>query len=307
MNIQDFVKASHAVYLDDEHTMPSGWKLIMPYRQTDNGYIGAAYQLPGGEIIIAHAGTETDPYQLTEIGRDLANDITLGLLQKAPIQWYDAQDFVQEVMLKVGPNAHIYHTGHSLGGVIAQLSAYEHGQKATVFESPGVEEILLKEGIHAPDGYSGANSIQVYNIRGSMISDVGSQITDVQYCDIALPGERTGIKTSHDLDNFNDAFLADGSIRKTLQNPDYLNDLIQEKWEENELVRRSRMHGEEYEVRLHDQYASYEDYRQAYISQHSKALGLPTGASAANDAFRQQLLDAIQAKLERFIQTVQAF
>lgn len=304
MHIQDLVRASQVVYLDDNSPVLRNWKLLIPIRQTESGYIGAAFQSPNGEIIIAHAGTQIRP---GETILDLTADVELSLLQKVPMQWHDAQDFVQEVMLKAGADAQIHHTGHSLGGVLAQLSAYSTGQKAVVFESPGVEDILLQEGIRPPfPEYSGANEILVYNIRGSQISEVGSQITDVQYLDICLPGEKIGFIESHKLDHFDQAFDEQGHLTKTVQNPAHLEKLLREEWEENEVLRRTRLRGDVEEWRLQDQYRSYEEYRQDYISRHASVLKLPYGASASNEKQNQQLYAKVMAKLDRFIQTVQA-
>lgn len=323
----DFLRAADAAYLDPNESIPRGWKLLLPYRETASGYLGAAYQLPNGNIIIAHAGTHTIAGRRWD---DLVADGAI-VAHQPPDQWRDAEKFVEEVE-KIAGGHKIYQTGHSLGGAIAQMSAYKHGHQATVFESPGVAQMIQNGEIGKKGDYNPAESIEIYNMRGSLISEYGKQIADVQHFDLFLPDDVpsklnvvANIAAMHPLNNFYSCFDKQGNVFKNLGNPEYLDQLLHEKWEQNEVIGIRRMHGDSDEVTLQDKFKTFENFRTDYLNRHYEDLknaDFPTSSPLPDDlddylaTARQNhpdknpdqdwLLNILQTKLDRLLQTVQA-
>ncbi|MES2677561.1 MAG: cadherin-like domain-containing protein [Pseudomonadota bacterium] len=144
---RDYAIFSKFVYHNSTVFLPSGWEI---YRTSDSentnvdGYSGQAYiNRSTGEIVIAHRGTEG--FLSTDL---FVADLQLALDQIPTQYTNDLTQFVSQVKAQMtleGLNLNnISYTGHSLGGVLAQLSAIEDfkngstGAKAVVFDSPGV-------------------------------------------------------------------------------------------------------------------------------------------------------------------------
>lgn len=123
--------------------LPAGWEELCRSSQThpaslQSGYLAVAYRhITTGQIIIGHGGTDwTDP-------ADLITDIKLAF-GKNYTQLSDAKQFTEQVLQLAEPEETqlrtIYHTGHSLGGMIAgymacTLAPIGH-HYAVTFDSP---------------------------------------------------------------------------------------------------------------------------------------------------------------------------
>lgn len=168
----DYAVMSAAVY--DGASLPSalrekGWQQLV-VGQTDTGYYGVAHvNHSTGEVVIAHRGTDTDfgdfagialeptlgPLRsaaeavLNPDGSDLDDDLEIWMGQ-APDQYSESRNFVRGVqrrMQEMGIGHYkVTHTGHSLGGTLADLHAAEHGHRAITFDNPGAREPLASLG-----------------------------------------------------------------------------------------------------------------------------------------------------------------
>lgn len=151
------------------------WKELAPYLALKafgkGGYFGRAYiNTKTDQIIIAHRGTDIDFNRLKKDGIQFSSDRTFKDLIRdiddnydifkgeIPYQQLAAAKFFTEIVkqdyaAKYGnKDPKIIHTGHSLGAVLAELSAVEKNGKAVTFESPGsspmIEKLLEKHKIN---------------------------------------------------------------------------------------------------------------------------------------------------------------
>lgn len=122
--------------------LPSGWEELCRSSQThpaslQSGYLAVAYrQINTGQIIIGHGGTDwTDP-------KDLITDVKLAFGRNYA-QLSEARQFTEQVLQLAEPEEAqktIYHTGHSLGGMIAGYMACTSApighHYAVTFDSP---------------------------------------------------------------------------------------------------------------------------------------------------------------------------
>ena len=133
----------NAVYTDDKkyrYTAPDGhqYRVLENMSNSRTGYQGTIYQdLNSGEIIVAHRGTESM--------RDVSVDIAM-VQSRTNAQLNDAmrltehakryaQDYQQVNNLPHTPTISI--TGHSLGGTLAQVTAYRSGLYGEAFSPYG--------------------------------------------------------------------------------------------------------------------------------------------------------------------------
>jgi hypothetical protein len=105
------------------------------------GYQGTAYQrLDTGEVIIAHRGTEFDREPVHDGGVD-AGMVLAGVNAQTP----DAMAFTKRVIehaQQQSPPLHVSVTGHSLGGTLAEITAYEYGLHGETFNAYGAAGLL---------------------------------------------------------------------------------------------------------------------------------------------------------------------
>ncbi len=143
------------------------WKQLAPYLAFKafgkGGYFGRAYiNTKNNQIIIAHRGTDIDLNLLKGKSIEFSKDINFMDLIRDVDDNYDvfqgkiphqqlaaARYFTALVKLdyeeKHGEkNPVIIHTGHSLGAILAELSAVENNGKAVTFESPGSSPMVEK-------------------------------------------------------------------------------------------------------------------------------------------------------------------
>lgn len=170
------------------------YKVIATASDPITGYQGTAYQrVDTGEVVIAHRGTEA---KLNDIGVD-AGMVLTGLNAQIP----DAEAFTKRAMeeakkteSKYGHPLAITVTGHSLGGTLAEYTAYKfhlHGETFNAYGAAG-----LMHGV--PEGGS-----QVTNFV---------RATDVVSASSAHFGEVRVLATAQDIDTLSHAhFHEDGT------------------------------------------------------------------------------------------------
>ncbi len=149
---------------------PDGWtRLPLDPPLTETGFYGAAYQNAAGEIVIAFRGT-----QPTDRGDRQA--IAALVRGEVPAQFADAVRFHEQVSTTYGgTGAPITFTGHSLGGVLAQLMVGLNPlSSAVTFGAPGA--LALFPGIGAdPDGsYDITNYVATTDPFGSFFWHAGT-------------------------------------------------------------------------------------------------------------------------------------
>lgn len=140
------------VYKSSGGTPPDGWAYLTDSDVegfSNDGYFSVAYvNDTTRQLVIAHRGTEP-----TDLG-DIRSDIVL-TLARIPSQFNDgAEPFMTRARdrykqrfnntLEIA-EADVLHTGHSLGAVLAELSAYRFHGAAVTFDSPGSLPIIRKE------------------------------------------------------------------------------------------------------------------------------------------------------------------
>ena len=166
------------------------------------GYQGTAYQrVDTGEVVIAHRGTE----QIIQDGV-----ITDGgmVLTGINVQMHDADTFTQRVMAEAKSDAekggyplNVTVTGHSLGGTLAEATAYKYGLHGQTFNAYGAAGLL--EGI--PKG-------------GDQIID-NVRATDVVSAASAHFGEVRTFAAQQDIDKLTKDGYRDDSTALSLRNP----------------------------------------------------------------------------------------
>ena len=166
------------------------------------GYQGTAYQrLDTGEVVIAHRGTE-------QVIRD--GVITDGgmVLTGLNLQMGDAVAFTKRVMDEAKSDAEKGHytpnvtvTGHSLGGTLAEATAYKFGLHGQTFNAYGAAGLL--EGIP-----KGGNQV-IDNVRA----------TDVVSAASAHFGEVRTFAVQQDIDKLTKEGYRDNSTALSLRNP----------------------------------------------------------------------------------------
>lgn len=163
-------------------TSEDGWTVIGQTQNHDTGYAAIAYQGPNGEIVIAHRGSDS-PHEISD------GDISIGNSRKdwlesnkalvegrVPPQFQDANEFTKNIYNQYEGETAITHTGHSLGGALAQLTAHKYGSDAVTFDNPGVHEVIVNNGdVFGGDEIKHEN-FKSYLSLNSFVSAVNTQI-----------------------------------------------------------------------------------------------------------------------------------
>ncbi len=122
---------------------------VLAYSDNPSGYQGAVYQRADtGEIIIAHRGTEFERQR----GADLLKVDGLMVFSRINPQADDAIELTREAMKLANKYAAdagrsippITHTGHSLGGTLAQVSGHYFGQSGETFNAYGAASLNIR-------------------------------------------------------------------------------------------------------------------------------------------------------------------
>lgn len=122
---------------------------VLAYSDEPSGYQGAVYQrVDSGAIIVAHRGTEFERQR----GADLLKADGLMLFSRINPQANDAIALTREALGLAKDYAEvnrvdvpaITHTGHSLGGTLAQVSGHYFGQKGETFNAYGAASLNVR-------------------------------------------------------------------------------------------------------------------------------------------------------------------
>ncbi len=119
------------------------YKVLSHINDPITGYQGTAYtRVDTGEIIIAHRGTE-------QIGRDGVLADGGMVFTGVNLQTADAMAFTKKVIEdakreaeKSGLPLNITVTGHSLGGTLAEITAYKYGLHGETFNAYGAVDLM---------------------------------------------------------------------------------------------------------------------------------------------------------------------
>lgn len=138
----EFAYFSYAVYNDNDGKLPEGWDVVGTAEQYDlaqKGYFGVAYfHAQRNILIIAHRGTDVG--EKDELVDDLWADFDIAL-SELPQQWDSAEKFYR-LITECYLNAKKFVTGHSLGGCLGALTAWQFKVSGVLFDPPGSLEII---------------------------------------------------------------------------------------------------------------------------------------------------------------------
>ncbi|MFC5740014.1 XVIPCD domain-containing protein [Dyella tabacisoli] len=121
------------------------YKILDHADNPSTGYQATAYQRSDtGEVVIAHRGTEFNREPVHDGGVD-AGMVLIGLNAQTP----DAMAFTKKVMDEAKKDAAEHHyplnvtvTGHSLGGTLAEITAYKYGLHGETFNAYGAAGLM---------------------------------------------------------------------------------------------------------------------------------------------------------------------
>ena len=153
----DWFKFADNAYSDPSTTIPTGWEPVsnIPAEllKGSNGYQASVFINPStGEIVIAHRGSDETKDWIKANSALISDKLT----KKLNVQFQNAQKLTEYIMGQY-PNANIRHTGHSLGGWLAQMVGLANAHQAVSIDSPGVlNQIKLMNKILAKNGFAGA-------------------------------------------------------------------------------------------------------------------------------------------------------
>ena len=184
---EDFLNLSDKSYLNQSFAPDQGnWEVIgqVPNSgndtMTETGYSAVAFRSPTGEIVIAHRGSDPiegllDPEHIGNPRKDWPESNAAIVRGEVPPQFNDADNFTKEIMELTGSK--VTHTGHSLGGALAQLSAHKNGGDSIAFENPGVGEVIQNNDEF--DNEIKSESHRSILVQNSFVSSINSQIGEV--------------------------------------------------------------------------------------------------------------------------------
>jgi pimeloyl-ACP methyl ester carboxylesterase len=139
--LAQFSKLVYDTKTAGECNLPEGWILLTKASDTSNDYYGAAYYHPHRrQLVIAHRGTYYDNLGSWQADLDLAS-------HKITTQQISAAEFLKEVLKQVPNSVQLSCVGHSLGGWLAQVTAYHAEEQGfhphtVVLDSPGASNVL---------------------------------------------------------------------------------------------------------------------------------------------------------------------
>jgi hypothetical protein len=210
------------------------YKILEHVNNSDTGYQGTVYQRADtGEIVVAHRGTEFDKLRSdpTEVVRDLLQADGGMVLNRTNLQAADAialteraKGYAADYGMRPGSSTpEVTVTGHSLGGLLAQISAYRCGLRGESFNPYGAVSLVghrVPEGgdrmvnhVMATDFVSAASQhfgqLRVYAARPEIVRLQAAGYHDNRLADAVTPNLTVPLAIasigSHYMDNFLDA------------------------------------------------------------------------------------------------------
>jgi hypothetical protein len=134
--LYDNLVFSNNAYGGQQMTLPTGWVAVESVTR-QNGYQATVFiNEITREVVIAHRGTEID----REAARDLGTD---GLMFFTEAGQEKSAESLTKKMMERYSGYNFSHTGHSLGGFLAEEMSLRFGQRAVSFDSPGVDKSRL--------------------------------------------------------------------------------------------------------------------------------------------------------------------
>lgn len=122
--------------LDVAEARERGWRRADFTSDPESGFAGALYTRSRGPAVLACRGTEAgDPRDWRAV-----SDIGAGRVPEAQVE--AASQFLASHRARPGRSEGMFLTGHSLGGVLAQLLALESESRAVVFNAPSIRAIV---------------------------------------------------------------------------------------------------------------------------------------------------------------------
>ena len=178
------------------------YQVLDYYSNPITGYQAVAYQHTGSkEVVIASRGTELGPDILADAGM---------VITGANAQMPDARHFVARIKHRIEetaategkPTPRISLTGHSLGGSITQILAYEFNLQGVTFNAYGAVDL----GYHIPEG----GGTQVTNYV---------RVTDVVSAASRHVGKVVELATPEDIERLEHAGYDQATTAQSLRNP----------------------------------------------------------------------------------------
>ncbi|WP_434778541.1 lipase family protein [Neisseria sp. Ec49-e6-T10] len=136
----------------------TNYKILAHSSDKNTDYQGTIYQrVDTGEIIVAHRGTEPNKKGDVAADYEMASKFTNPQIPHALKLTELAFKFAKDHEKEFGNAPEISVTGHSLGGALAQVSAFEYGLKAETFNAYGAA------GLKYTDLYGNKETVPLQN------------------------------------------------------------------------------------------------------------------------------------------------
>jgi hypothetical protein len=231
VNLKEYAEAARFAYEPNDAELSNkyrsltakGWKAVN-YYSDNNGFHATLLEknLGNGKRQYIYTIRGTDDWI-----KDFKKDNLYIIKQKMPEQAATAEKyFVEKIMPMLGANDQITITGHSLGGVLAQILAAKHGLNAIAFDSPGMKEIINN---HIPSAK--IEGIKVINALPNAINSFGEHIVEPTWLNhekmgvyYGTPGEffLSWTLWQHSIDNINEGISENGEIKNLVSIPNNL-------------------------------------------------------------------------------------
>jgi len=203
-----YFELSDMSYDDMSPVLPDGWSVVDYYQNENTGYSGIAFETNDGGIVVAHRGSDD--------GIDWAGANTSIVAKRVANQYEDAETFVDRIFESKQQSMYIEHTGHSLGGAVAQMVAHKYDSKAVAFDPPGTKEVIEK--IPSLSNDVNHDNFETYIVRNSFVSSVNTHIGNVVRVEVDMVNDTwlPDIIDVHDRENIATVFQADGSVNESM-------------------------------------------------------------------------------------------
>jgi hypothetical protein len=257
-----------------------------------SGYYGVAFQSIDNpkEIIVAHRGTQVEDATFAQSFKDIQTDLVIAKNQVSPVsempqQFTDAQSFTEQIM-REHPDANIVHSGHSLGGGLAQYAAATNGHKSFSFDGPSVKDYIMRD----------VKSGVTINEKDHILyrphdSHTSATLIDNRFGETKIiypknPDElsfydKTPFGKPHKLENIDNCFKEDGTLKS--DEPGYWDTILQKKWESNDKI-GTRKTSDGYEnVFVRNRYNTFEEYKNSYLNTYKIGASNSSATHSQND------------------------